>query len=128
MSLPSLIVIARQLSEADISRLFALKRNLETLEAKRRKIAEQLAEVERQIVALTGSKAPKAPGKRGRKPGRKRGRPAKAADVPAKRGRPPKAKPAVKVGRPALSGPAREAMLARMAKARAARQINKPKG
>jgi len=140
MSLPSLTVIARQLSEADINRLLVLKRNLETLEVKRREIAEQLVEVDRQIAALTGGKASK---KRGRKPGRPakvsaapakrgRGRPpkkkrsqsAKAAGAPARRGRPPKAKPAAKVGRPrkrpALSGAARAAMLARMAKARAA--------
>ena len=76
------------------------------------------------------AKTASAPAKRGRptkgKPGRKRGRPVKAAATPTKRGpgRPPKVKPVAKVGRPrkrpALTGPAREAMLERMAKARAA--------
>jgi len=144
---PSLATLAKKLTASDIEQILLLKRAA-PLEAKRQKIIGELAKLDKQIAALEGGKAPKVPGKRGRKPGRKRGRPAKATSIrgrpargrpgrkrgrpakaagaPIKRGpgRPPKAKPAAKVGRPrkrpALTGPAREAMLARMAKARAA--------
>ena len=125
MAFPSLTVIAQRLSEAEISRLLVLKRagpKLEKLEAERLKLTDQLAEIDSQIAALKGGEAPK-----------KRDRPAKAAAAPAKRGRgrPPKAKPAAKVrrprGRPAKAEPGREAMLARLAKARAARKTNKAK-
>jgi len=132
MTLPSLADIAKSLSIEDIERLVALKRagpKLEKLEARQRKLTDELADVDQQIAALEGDKAPV---KRGRPPKAtsvptKRGRPPTTAAPPAKRGRgrPPKAKPAAKVGRPRgrpdKAGSKREAMLARMAKMRAAR-------
>jgi len=148
----SLTDIARQLSKDDINRLLALKQNepkLLKLEAELKKLTDELADVDRQIAALEGGRAPKAPGKRGRpaktanvpaKRGRppkttavpaKRGRPPKAAAVPAKRGRPPKAKPAGKVVRTKPEAKSKRtpsgqaAINARMAKARAARKKSK---
>ena len=134
MPLPSLADLARVLSVTDIERLLAIKKagpKLVKLEAKRDKIAGQLAELDKQIAALTGDAPVKAKGKPGRKPGRKRGRIAKAAPAPAKpvaktKGKPgrkakavPNAKPAAK---PAPDADAkRAAMLERMAKMRAAR-------
>ena len=131
MALPPLADIVKQLSKSDIEHLLRLKRTgpqLEKLEVKRKKILEQWAKIDGQIAALEGGKAPER--KRGR-PAKvalpKRGRPAKAVAAPAKRGRPPKVKPAAKGGRPAIADPKREAMLARMARARAARKQNKAK-
>jgi len=142
MALPSLPEIAKTLSLEDIERLLALKRagpKLEKLQAKQKKLTDELANVDRQIAALASGKAPKATGKRGR-PAKtaavpaKRGRPAKTTVAPAKRGpgRPPKAKSVGKVerprGRPAKAGSKavarHEAMLARLAKARAVRAAN----
>ena len=150
MAFPSLAVIAQKLSTAEIERLLVLKRigpKLGKLESKRKTLAGQLADLDKQIAALGGEATPKTTKRRGRKPGRKpsrpakgkpgrkRGRPAKASIVPAKRGsgRPPKNKPAAKSSRPrarpALSGPEaearRKAMLANLAKARAVRAANR---
>ena len=102
--MPSLATLAKKLTASDIEQILLLKRAA-PLEAKRQKIIEELEKLDRQIAALDGGVAPKAPGKRGRpakgKPGRKRGRPAKTASTPAKRGRPAKGKPSRKRGRPA---------------------------
>lgn len=109
MPFPSLAKIAATLSEADIQRLLVLKRSgpkLEKLEARRKKIADQLAEVEKELAALTGVTALKAPAKRGRKPGR----PAKTTAATVKRGRP--AKPGRKL-RAAKAGTAKRVPAAR---------------
>jgi DNA-binding transcriptional MerR regulator len=119
MPLPSLATLAGRLSMADIEKLLAMKRvdpRLERLEAQRKRIAEQLADVDRRIAELAGdgAKAPKK--RRGRKPGR----PAKTAYAPAKRGRKPGRRAKGKPGRKPAKAGASRARLAALAKARAA--------
>ena len=108
--------IAEKLSLAELEYLLALKRagpKLQKLEARRGQIAAQLADVEKQIAALTGGETPKTKAQRGRK----MGRPAKSAKTPGKQGRKPGRKPAAKAapakratktnGRPVQSAPVR---------------------
>ena len=122
--MPSVATLIKKLSPREIDALVAMKPLVNRLE----EIAEESADLERRIAELAGGKAPK---RRGRRPGR----PAKTAPPPAKRGRgrPPKTKPAAKVGRPrgrpakakVTRTPEQQAIInARMAKARAARKVN----
>ena len=137
MAFPSLAVIAKKLSEAQIKQLLMLKRagpKLLKMEERRKKLAAQLAELDKQIAALDSGAAPKAAKRRGRKPGRKPGRPAKGkpgrkpgrpAKAVAKRG-PGRPSKAAKATRPAkakrrYSPAALEVLRANMAKARAAK-------
>ena len=123
MAFPSLAVIAQRLNEADIERLLLLKRvgpKLEKLENRRGEIARQLADVEKQITALTGEDVPKPKAQRGHETGR----PTKTVGASARKpGRPAKGrsgrKPVAKGGPGASAG--RAAMLKRMAKMRAAK-------
>ena len=131
MAFPSLAVIAQRLDESDIERLLLLKRagpKLEKLESRRGEISRQLADVEKQIAALTGEGAPKPKARRGRKTGRL----AKTSKAPAKTGRKPgrstKTRPArgsaakaATRGTPGRKSSASPARLAALAKARAAK-------
>jgi len=135
MPRPSILAIAQRLTLEDLQRLIILKSEgpkIKRLEAKRDKIAGQLAAVEKQIADLSGGAAPKQggrkpghPAKAAGKPGRKPGRPAKVQAKPAakkaakgKPGRKPAPKPAPKPTAKKRSSPA---VLERMAKMRAAK-------